>query len=76
MVFSSISFLLVSAASAADPLPAPQNVKVTAVTHKSITFEWDPVDGVDSDSGYQVWYSNGGWAAWTGTPTVTISGLK
>ncbi len=76
IVFGSFSFPLVPTASAAGPLPAPQNVKVTGVTHKSVTLAWDPVDGVDGNSGYQVWYSNGGWAAWTGTPTVTVSGLK
>jgi GH18 family chitinase len=76
IVFSSLTFPLAPTASAADPLPAPQNVKVTGVTHKSVTLAWDPVDGVDSNSGYQVWYANGGWAAWTGDPTVTVTGLN
>ncbi|GGD81825.1 glycosyl hydrolase family 18 protein [Paenibacillus nasutitermitis] len=76
IIFSSFGFPLVPTASAADPLPAPQNVKITGVTHKSVTLAWDAVEGVDSNSGYQVWYSNGGWAAWTGSPTVTVSGLN
>lgn len=76
IVFGSFSFPLVPIASAANPLPAPQNVQVTGATHKSITLEWDAVEGVDQDSGYQVWYSNGVWAAWVGNPTATIGGLN
>lgn len=54
IVFSSFSFRLVPIASAAT-LPAPQSVQVTGVTHNSISLEWDPVAGVDANTGgYQV----------------------
>ncbi|MFF2480932.1 S-layer homology domain-containing protein [Paenibacillus sp. NPDC058071] len=76
IVFGLFNFPLVPTASAAGPLPAPQNVQVTGVTHTSITLEWDPVVGVDQNTGYQIWYSNGGWAAWVATPTATVGGLN
>ncbi|MFD2117966.1 glycosyl hydrolase family 18 protein [Paenibacillus yanchengensis] len=76
IVLSSFSLPLAPTVLAVDLLPAPQNVKVTGVTHKSVTLEWDPVDGVDENSGYQVWYANGGWAAWTGNTSATITNLN
>ncbi|MWV46248.1 hypothetical protein GRF59_21835 [Paenibacillus sp. HJL G12] len=76
IVFGSFSFPLVPTASAAGPLPAPQNVRVTGVTHTSITLQWDQVAGVDQNGGYHVWNSNGVWAGWTSAPTMTLEGLS
>lgn len=58
--------------SAADKPPAPENVRVIATTHNSITIDWDNIEGVDPyATGY--WVAPGGWNS--GDGEMTIGGL-
>lgn len=58
--------------SAADKPPAPENVRVIATTHNSITIDWDNIEGVDPyATGY--WVTPGGWNS--GDGEMTIGGL-
>ncbi|WP_410770357.1 glycosyl hydrolase family 18 protein [Fontibacillus sp. BL9] len=63
----------VTASQAQDPL-APQNLRLTTVTHNSATFEWDFVEG---DNDIQVWDADtNGWKAWGNLWTRSVTGLS
>jgi chitodextrinase len=54
------------------PTAAPNNVRVSQVTHSSITVQWGAVDCIHRNgniSGYSVWYEENG-----NSQTISIAG--